>query len=196
MLHRRETGGTTVSTPETRGLASLSAKQGFAYELSGVKDIMFATQRRARDPAGADKAGLGIRPAFGEWRPMMNTLQGKRVMVVEDELLVAMMIEDILIEQDCIVLGPYTNLADALKASATEQMDLAVLDVNLRGEKIYPVAKMLSDRGVPFLLLSGYGADAIPPDQPHWRACAKPFSPEELTSKLCEQIEARAQLPG
>jgi DNA-binding response OmpR family regulator len=126
----------------------------------------------------------------------MNSLQGKRVMVVEDELLVAMMIEDILLELDCVVIGPYTNLADALNAAATEQMDLAVLDVNLRGEKIYPVAKTLSDRAVPFLLLSGYGSDAIPADQPHWRACAKPFTPEELTRMLCEQIEAHAQLPG
>lgn len=126
----------------------------------------------------------------------MSTLHGKRVMVVEDELLVAMMIEDILLEQECDVLGPYTNLADALKASTTEQMDLAVLDVNLRGEKIYPVAQMLSDRGVPFLLLSGYGSDAIPQDQPGWRACAKPFTPEDLTRMLCEQMLGQTRLAG
>lgn len=122
----------------------------------------------------------------------MTVLGGKRVMVVEDELLVAMMIEDILLEQDCVVLGPYTNLADALNAASVETMDLAVLDVNLRGEKIYPVAKMLSDRTIPFLLLSGYGAHAVPSDQPSWRACAKPFTPEELTRMLCEQLEAHA----
>jgi DNA-binding response OmpR family regulator len=126
----------------------------------------------------------------------MNILHGKRVMVVEDELLVAMMIEDILLDEECTVLGPYTNLADALQAATTEQMDLAVLDVNLRGEKIYPVARMLSDRGVPFLLLSGYGADAIPLDQPGWRACAKPFTPEDLTRMLGEQIQESARLAG
>jgi DNA-binding response OmpR family regulator len=126
----------------------------------------------------------------------MTSLQGKRVMIVEDELLVAMMIEDILLEQDCDVLGPYTNLADALQAAEAEMMDLAVLDVNLRGEKIYPVARMLSDRGVPFLLLSGYGADAIPADQPNWRACAKPFTPDDLTRLLAEQLESQARLPG
>jgi hypothetical protein len=68
-------------------------------------------------------------------------------------------------------------------------MDVAVLDVNLRGEKIYPVTKILSERKIPFLLLSGYGADAIPPDQPSWRACAKPFTPDELTRMLAEQLQ-------
>ncbi len=122
----------------------------------------------------------------------MNILQGKRVMIVEDESLVALMIEDILLEQECEILGPYTNLADALTAAHGETMDVALLDVNLRGVKIYPVARALSDRGVPFLLLSGYGADAVPADEPSWRACAKPFTPEDLIRMLTEQLQTKA----
>jgi DNA-binding response OmpR family regulator len=122
----------------------------------------------------------------------MNILQGKRVMIVEDESLVALMIEDILLEQECEILGPYTNLADALTAAHGETMDVALLDVNLRGVKIYPVARALSDRGVPFLLLSGYGADAVPADEPSWRACAKPFTPEDLIRMLIEQLQTKA----
>ncbi len=118
----------------------------------------------------------------------MTILQGKRVLVAEDELLVAMMIEDILLDQQCEVLGPYTNIADAMTAARAETMDVAVLDVNLRGEKIYPVAYTLASRGVPFLLLSGYGSDAIPPDEPSWRACAKPFTPDDLTRMLVERL--------
>lgn len=122
----------------------------------------------------------------------MNILQGKRVMIVEDESLVALMIEDILLEQECEILGPYTNLADALTAAHGETMDVALLDVNLRGVKIYPVARALSDRGVPFLLLSGYGADAVPADEPSWRACAKPFTPQDLIRMLTEQLQTKA----
>jgi DNA-binding response OmpR family regulator len=120
----------------------------------------------------------------------MKLLQGKRVMVVEDELLVAMMIEDILLEQECEIVGPYTTLADALAAAKDQTMDVALLDVNLHGEKIYPVARALAERGVPFLLLSGYGADAIPADEPSWRACAKPFTPEDLLRMMTEQLQA------
>lgn len=142
--------------------------------------------------ADAFRSGIFAGPAFQGPRNEMSILQGKRVMIVEDELLVAMLIEDILLEQECEVLGPYTNLADALAAANEEVMDMALLDVNLRGEKIYPVARALSVRNVPFLLLSGYGADAIPANEPTWRACAKPFTPEDLLRMLTEQFQAKA----
>jgi DNA-binding response OmpR family regulator len=116
-------------------------------------------------------------------------LAGRRVLVVEDEFLIAMMIEDVLIDQDCIVVGPFASLSDAVQAADTAVVDLAVLDVNLRGEKVYPVAERLTARGIPFLLLSGYGADAIPHDRLHWQAVSKPFIVDELVSRLAAQID-------
>jgi CheY-like chemotaxis protein len=115
------------------------------------------------------------------------TLASKRVLIVEDELLVAMLIEDVLIEQGCEVLGPYSNVPDGLEAARRETFDIAVLDVNLRGEKVFPIAEVLTERGIPFVLLSGYGQDAVPPGRPKWRVCGKPFAPEQLMAALTEQ---------
>ena len=120
----------------------------------------------------------------------MNTgaLAGLRVMVVEDEMLIAMLIEDTLLDQGCVVLGPFTTLPDAMAAVQDASIDLALLDVNLRGEKVYPVAETLSARGVPFLLLSGYGTDAVPPGRPEWQVVSKPFVVADLVDKLAALI--------
>jgi DNA-binding response OmpR family regulator len=117
-------------------------------------------------------------------------------MVVEDELLVALMIEEVLLEQGCQIIGPFTNLADALRAARDETMELAVLDVNLCGERVYPVAELLESRGIPFLLLSGYGRDAAPPDRPNWVSCSKPFRGHELTHALVQLTAAKATEPS
>jgi CheY-like chemotaxis protein len=115
---------------------------------------------------------------------MTSQLIAKRVLVVEDELLVSMVIEEILADVGCQIIGPFTNLPDALAAARKGGFDLALLDVNLRGEKVYPVAEILAKQGVPFMLLTGYGKDAIPSGHPEWRACPKPFTAAELTRAL------------
>ena len=118
------------------------------------------------------------------------TLTGRRVLLVEDEPLVGMLIEELLLDEGCIVLGPYATLAEALAAAQAEDFDVALLDVNLRGEKIYPVAEIVEARGIPFLLLTGYGPDAIPHDRPNWHACSKPFEVDVLLRLLVERLEA------
>jgi CheY-like chemotaxis protein len=115
-------------------------------------------------------------------------LASKRVLVIEDELLISMLIEDILMDQDCTIVGPFTNLSDALQAAHREMVDIALLDVNLRGEMVYPVADILAKRGIPFVFLSGYGPDAIPKGHPEWRACSKPFTPTDLVRVLADRI--------
>jgi DNA-binding response OmpR family regulator len=127
---------------------------------------------------------------------MTPGLAGMRVMVVEDEFLIAMLIEDALLEQGCVIVGPFTSVTDALKAAKATPVDLAVLDVNLRGEKVYPVAEVLSARRIPFLLLSGYGSDAIPAEHPEWQAVSKPFIVTELVAKLADQINRRSPYAG
>jgi CheY-like chemotaxis protein len=115
-------------------------------------------------------------------------LAGLRVLVVEDEMLVSLLIEDMLADQHCVIVGPYDRLASALEAARTEVIDLAVLDVNIDGRKIYPVADVLAAREIPFLLLSGYGANAVPSDHPDWPVCSKPFRAEELIDMLVERV--------
>ena len=117
------------------------------------------------------------------------SLAGRRVMVAEDELLVAMLIEDILADAGCTIIGPFTNVADAMRAVEAGGIDVALLDVNLRGQKIYPVGMALQARGIPFFLLSGYGQDAIPSEHPTWKACSKPFKAEDILRMISERGE-------
>ncbi|MGD0109690.1 MAG: response regulator [Rhodopila sp.] len=119
-------------------------------------------------------------------------LVGKRVLIVEDELLVALMIEDFLAEFGCSTLGPCGSVSKALDAARTEMFDLAVLDVNLAGEMVYPVAEVLAARHIPFLFLSGYGDQAIPADHRDWKVCPKPFRGDVLASMMSSALETSA----
>ena len=92
---------------------------------------------------------------------MTAPLQGIRVLLVEDEYLVASLIEEILGIAGCIVTGPIPRLAEAVDAADREPCDAAVLDVNLAGERIYPVADILSRRNIPFVFVTGYGTSAF-----------------------------------
>jgi len=113
-----------------------------------------------------------------------SALEGRRVLVVEDELAIAMLLETVLEDQRCSIVGPYGSLDETLVAARTEQLDLAVLDINLAGQMVFPAAEVLDARGVPFLLLSGYGQDGLPPDRQHWPVFGKPFKLDELVSAL------------
>ena len=115
-------------------------------------------------------------------------LSGKRVMVVEDELLVAIFIEDVLADVECIVVGPFSRVQDALVAAESELIDFAVMDVNVSGIKVFPVAYLLEKRGVPFLFLTGYGQAALPLDRPDWEACAKPFHADQLAQSVARKL--------
>jgi CheY-like chemotaxis protein len=119
-----------------------------------------------------------------------RVLAGKRVLVVEDELLVALLVEDFLVEFGCVVIATCSNVAAALDAAQTMALDLAVLDVNLNGERSYPVADMLTERRIPFLLTSGYGEEAIPQGRSDWKVCTKPFTEQDFGDKLAELFDA------
>jgi chemotaxis family two-component system sensor kinase Cph1 len=113
-----------------------------------------------------------------------RVLAGKRVLIVEDEFSVAQMIEDFLIEFGCMAVGPCDTVAKALDAVEAEAFDLALLDASLDGEMVYPVADALADRHIPFIFVSGYGADVIPPGRGDWKVCTKPFTGHELAAML------------
>jgi DNA-binding response OmpR family regulator len=103
---------------------------------------------------------------------------------VEDELLVAMSIEEILRDQGCVIVGPIPRVQPALKAAREEPLDAAVLDVNLAGERVDPVATALADRGVPFLFMTGYDRGMLPAAHADRPALAKPFRPPQLIDGL------------
>lgn len=112
----------------------------------------------------------------------MTSLAGKRVLVVEDEPVVAMMVEDMLVEFGCVVLGPVGRLEEALALVVGEAVDLAVLDVNLGNDNSFPVAALLRARDVPFIFATGYGDRATPfPAAP---VVAKPYHPRDIDAAL------------
>jgi CheY-like chemotaxis protein len=125
----------------------------------------------------------------------MTALAGLNILVVEVEMLVSLLIEDLLAGQGCLIVGPFDEVPSALAAAQTKQIDAALLDVNVNGTKIYPVAEALAERKIPFLFLSGYGEHAVPPNRPEWIACEKPIDAELLIGKLAQCISAKRVEP-
>ena len=85
-------------------------------------------------------------------------LKGLRVLVVEDEALVALQLEDMLSGLGCTVIGPASRVGQALELLNGKGVDAAVLDLNVAGELVYPVADALTKRGLPYIFATGYGA--------------------------------------
>lgn len=123
---------------------------------------------------------------------MTQTLDGRRVLIVEDESLVAMLLETILEDMGCAPVGPASNVDDGLK-SATEEVDLdaALLDVNVAGRQVFPVAEALKARGVPFVFSTGYGEGGLPDE---WRGnptIQKPFTEAAVRDALMAAMNIR-----
>ena len=123
-------------------------------------------------------------------------LAQRRILVVEDEALIGMMIEDGLREAGAIVLGPVASLRDALRlvetAMADGGIDAGVLDLNLAGELVLPVADALVGHGVPFLVATGYGEEGLTEPHADIPVLRKPFLPQELLVTIQELVEGSA----
>jgi CheY-like chemotaxis protein len=115
-------------------------------------------------------------------------LSGLRLLLVEDEAMVAMMLEDMLGDFGCAVVGPAASVAAALELAGREAIDGAILDVNVGGEPIYPVAEALAARGVPFVFTTGYGAADIDRRFAGAPAVQKPFSAGALRDALARTL--------
>lgn len=121
-------------------------------------------------------------------------LQGLRILVVEDEALVLMEIEDMLRELGCAIVGPVSTVATALTAIGENELDGALLDMNLRGEHILPVTEKLLARGVPFLLVTGYATySGNAPTLKDAPRLTKPFSLRSLGAAMTEQFAGHKQ---
>ncbi|WP_114946398.1 response regulator [Microvirga calopogonii] len=115
----------------------------------------------------------------------VSVLRGRRILVVEDEYLMAEDLQFDLERAGAQVIGPVASVADALKMIAAEgNLDGAILDVNLRGEKAFPVADALRERGVPFVLATGYELWALPEAYKDVPRCDKPVDLRYLARGL------------
>src|SRR5450432_1520295 len=119
-----------------------------------------------------------------------DTIAGCRVLVVEDEMLIAMEVEDALQALGCQILGPVATVDRALKLALEETFDAAVLDVTIRGGKAYPVAEVLLARGIPFVFASGYGDWALPEILRNQPRLTKPFTVAQLEEQIISLLHA------
>jgi DNA-binding response OmpR family regulator len=106
------------------------------------------------------------------------------LMVVEDEFLVAAGLEATLHAAGYAVVGPIPNVAEALEAVVAHPADLALLDVNLAGHRVFPVADALAARRVPFIFLTGCDGNELPPRFAGFPMLVKPFAPEKLLDAI------------
>jgi CheY-like chemotaxis protein len=109
---------------------------------------------------------------------------GKRLLVVEDEFVIALDLQNLLEAAGHEVVGLAANIPDALSMIETTTIDGAVLDINLRGERVTEVADLLSRKDIPFLFVSGYGSSGRPPGHDRVPVLAKPYSENELLGMI------------
>jgi CheY-like chemotaxis protein len=125
------------------------------------------------------------------------SLHGLRVLVVEDMLLVADVIVEELRDRGCSVVGPAARLEHGLALATGEELDGALLDVNLAGERCFPIADELAKRAIPYAFLTGYGEGGMPPEYQHIPRLVKPFRTQALIELVATHFaRSRQQTTG
>lgn len=122
---------------------------------------------------------------------MNEDLRDVRVLIVEDESLVTMLIEDILEELGCRVAGIASDVDEALVKSSQQEFDVAILDVNLNGSRSFRVAEKLSELRMPFVFSTGYGSSGVPVAFQKAPIIAKPFQEHDLRQALTEALQSK-----
>lgn len=118
-------------------------------------------------------------------------LSGQKILVVEDEWLIAQHLAGLIEDLGCALVGPVANVADALALIGKEKIDCALLDANLNGTSSAPIADALSAINVPYIVVTGYGALGLPTDAMNAAPrLAKPFFDHELDKTLTEVFAA------
>lgn len=114
-----------------------------------------------------------------------SALNGLNVFVVEDESLVLFSLEDVLTELGCLIVGPAMRLPQALAAAGdASEIDVAILDVNLGGQPVFPVAEKLKARGVEIVFATGYGREGLPEEWRGHPVLLKPYTADDVEQAL------------
>ena len=120
----------------------------------------------------------------------MSDFAGRRILVIEDSPVVAPFTVELLAELGCHVVGPAPNMAAARELVENEKIDAALLDVHIRGERVFPICDMLESRGVPFVLTSGYADWQMPEKWVDRPRLQKPYTFDQVKEALAPLIEA------
>jgi CheY-like chemotaxis protein len=116
---------------------------------------------------------------------MSQPFSGRRILIVEDESLVAMLLETILEDMGCSAVGPAATVEEGMRMATDDKpLDAALLDVNVAGRQVFPVAQALKDRGVPFVFSTGYGEGGLPDEWRGQPTLQKPFTEAAVRDAL------------
>jgi two-component sensor histidine kinase/DNA-binding response OmpR family regulator len=193
VIHWHESAGPETHKPAVTGFGTqiitgsidrqLGGKTEFEWLPSGLRCTL--TVPRGERPAQTTVAANDLRPV----RPPVRSMAARRVMIVEDEALVALVLADQLTAMGVSVVGPCGSVAAAKAAVAENDLDAAVLDVNLGGEMVYPVAELLLAKGIPFVFVTGYGQESIDKRFSFAPVLEKPIEQETLAAVLGQSLE-------
>jgi PAS domain S-box-containing protein len=189
-----ESDGPEISPPNRRGYGSRAIVAGIERQLNGVVRFdwrasgLRCTLSVPYDDANESSKRPLRRQVDGEATQFVATSpDDKRVLLVEDEPLVSMMLADMLSAFGHNVDGPYSRFNDAMLAAKSNNLQAGILDVNLGGEKTYAVAEILTNRKIPFAFVTGYGPDSVVSAFAHAPVLQKPIEAAKLHA-LLQQI--------
>ncbi len=198
-LYWTETGGPEVAPPTEPGFGSTAIRGAIEHQLGGEFDLVWAPTGvtcRIAFPLARSMVSAAPQPGDTPLAPAAapaNDLAGKRVLVLEDEALIALTLMDTLRELGCTIVGAASSAPAALDRLEEVTPDLAILDVNLAGSSTAPVAKALRSRGVPFVYCTGYAEPALQIEQDLLApVITKPVDPRELAEALRKAIGDRS----
>jgi DNA-binding NtrC family response regulator len=121
--------------------------------------------------------------------PAVDELKGVRVLLVEDDAMICLLFEDMLLEFGCAIIGPACDITRAADLARRHVgIDVAILDVHLTGQVVFPVAEILAERGVPFLFATGMGVAALPERWQGYQTVQKPMTIAQLAAALCDAL--------
>ena len=187
----RESDGPKVKPPNARGFGSMLIEQSLqthggivsvSYAESGLFCTIDLPLPRLEQPLGQlarETAHISVAPAA-----QRQSLAGKRVLIVEDEPLIGMVLTDYLSDAGCIAVGPAPNVDRALALIREEKFDAALVDGNLAGRSVDEIAVALTQRRTPFAFVTGYGREALPIGFQEAIIVDKPFTQDQVAGAL------------
>ena len=205
VVHWSETGAHVKAGPQSSGFGTKVIKSGVEQQLGGKvlldwrKDGLRCELRipHVNGAAEQTRAVEATASTADEQTAQRVAREGMRVLLVEDEALVAMMMEDLLTDLGAEVIGPFNTLSEAMVAAKEDDFDLAILDVNLDGGTVYPLAHLLAERDVPFAFVTGYEPSMIDAKFKSVPVLQKPVERQTLSELLAHVgADIESQPPG
>jgi PAS domain S-box-containing protein len=189
-----ESGGPSPERDARRGFGSELIERSVGYELGGEVDLALGDEGVTCKIVVPWSGKIGVHERVGskalpELKDTLRgetSLEGLRVLVVEDTVYAALAVQDLLTRLNCEVVGPVATLEKAIELASREPLNGALLDINLAGEEVYPASEALRRRGIPFIFLTGYDRDILP-DEYRDRPCLeKPVDVGRLKREMAD----------